>query len=71
MAVRKPCGLKKPVIQKQMGLPWKSHRRNCESRSSNSVNQKPNVLEGQEICNKKLFFYKKYIQSPCRDLDNI
>lgn len=45
MAVRKPCGLKKPVIQKQLGRPSKIQARNCRSRSSSSVNQKPSVLE--------------------------
>jgi hypothetical protein len=49
MAVRKPCALKKPVIQKQLGRPSKHQEWNCVLRSINSVNQNPNVLESQEI----------------------
>ncbi len=33
-AVRKPCGLKKPVIQKETGRPVASHCRYCASRWS-------------------------------------
>ena len=43
------CGLKKPVIQKTFGLPWKHHLLNCPSLSNSSVYQKPRVVERQEI----------------------
>lgn len=52
MAVRKPVGLKSPDIQKEVGFPWKHHWRNCWSRSSNSVNQNPSVLDSQDTCTK-------------------
>jgi len=29
MAVRKPCGLKKAVIENEVGLPFDSHEDNC------------------------------------------
>lgn len=48
MAVRKPCGLKKPVIQKQLGLPSKIQAWNWRFRSSSSVNQNPRVLEAHD-----------------------
>ena len=38
-----PCGLKKPVIQKQLGRPPQIHVENWLLRSRNSVNQKPRV----------------------------
>lgn len=53
MAVRKPCGLKKPVIQKQLGRPSKIQAWNCRFRSSSSVNQNPRVLEAHEAWKKK------------------
>ena len=49
MAVRKPCGLKKPVIQNTVGRPLKHQVLNCVSRSSSSVNQNPIVEDLQEI----------------------
>ena len=49
MAVTKPCGLKNPVIQKQLGLPSKTQLRNCASLSSSSVYQNPMVVESHEI----------------------
>ena len=49
MAVTKPCGLKKPVIQKQLGRPSNTQARNCVSLSSSSVYQKPMVAESHEI----------------------
>lgn len=53
MAVKKPCGLKKPVIQKQLGRPSKIHAWNCRFRSSNSVNQNPRVLEAHDAWKTK------------------
>lgn len=53
MAVRKPCGLKKPVIQKQLGRPSKIQAWNCRFRSSNSVNQNPRVLEAHDAWKTK------------------
>lgn len=44
--VNLPCGLKNPVIQKRLGLPWKTHEKNCAFLSSSSVNQNPIV----ELC---------------------
>mmetsp|Transcript_28607 Transcript_28607/g.92825 ORF Transcript_28607/g.92825 Transcript_28607/m.92825 type:complete len:212 (-) Transcript_28607:489-1124(-) len=41
MAVRKPCGLKKPVIQYAVGRPSASHRRSCSSRRMSPENQWP------------------------------
>ena len=49
MAVRKPVGLKKPVIQNELGRPSKSQLENCWLRSSKSVNQKPSVADSHEI----------------------
>ena len=46
-------GLKKPVIQNALGLPSNSHEKNWLFRSINSVNQKPKVVESQDICNNK------------------
>ena len=43
------CGLKKPVIQKTLGLPWKHHLLNWPSLSNSSVYQNPRVVERQEI----------------------
>lgn len=51
MAVRKPCGLKKPVIQNTFGRSLMSQALNCEFRSSNSVYQKPNVADSHDIYN--------------------
>ena len=50
IAVRKPWGLKKPVIQKQFGRHSKIQSWNWVLRSSRSVNQKPSVADSQEIC---------------------
>lgn len=48
MAVKNPCGLKKPVIQKQFGRPSKIQAWNWRFRSSSSVYQNPRVLEAQD-----------------------
>ena len=48
MAVRKPCGLKNPVIQKQLGRPSFNHVTNCAFRSSSSANQNDSVVDSQE-----------------------
>lgn len=50
MAVRKPCGLKKPVIQNTLGRSVRNHVRNWVLRSSSSVYQKPSVVDSHEIC---------------------
>lgn len=52
MAVRNPCGLKKPVIQKVFGRPSKHQEWNWVLRSISSVNQNPSVLDSQEIWKK-------------------
>ncbi len=44
-----PCGLKKPVIQKVLGLPSNTQLKNCLFLSRSSVNQKPSVDDSQEI----------------------
>lgn len=49
MAVRKPWGLKKPVIQNTLGRSVIIHVLNCEFRSRSSVYQKPRVVDSQEI----------------------
>ena len=49
IAVRKPCGLKNPVIQKTLGRPSKHQDLNWPFLSKRSVYQKPRVLESQEI----------------------
>lgn len=49
MAVRKPLGLKNPVIQNTFGLPLKTQLRNCVSLSKSSVYQNPIVEESQLI----------------------
>ena len=46
--VKNPCGLKKPVIQKEEGRFRCNHVRFCESRSNKMVNHNPNVGEIQE-----------------------
>ena len=48
MAVRKPWGLKKPVIQNTLGLPWKHQLWNWAFLSSSSVNQNPIVEESHD-----------------------
>ena len=53
IAVRKPWGLKKPVIQKTLGRPLKIHVENWLFLSRNSVNQKPRVDDSHEIWRKK------------------
>lgn len=50
MAVKNPCGLKNPVIQKAFGLPWLHQRLNWLSLSNNSVYQNPRVADSQDIC---------------------
>ena len=42
-------GLKKPVIQNDVGRPSNNQVENCWFRSSRSVNQKPSVADSQEI----------------------
>ena len=49
MAVRKPWGLKKPVIQKTVGRPSNTQVWNWALRSSKSVNQNPSVADSQDI----------------------
>ena len=44
------CGLKKPVIQKTFGRPSKHQVKNCAFLSIRSVNQKPRVVDSQDIC---------------------
>ena len=53
IAVRKPWGLKKPVIQKTLGRPLKIHVENWLFLSRNSVNQKPRVDDSHEIWREK------------------
>ena len=53
IAVRKPWGLKKPVIQKTLGRPLKIHVENWLFLSKNSVNQKPRVDDSHEIWREK------------------
>ena len=48
IAVKNPCGLKKPVIQNTIGRPSKHQEWNWVLRSSSSVNQKPRLAESQE-----------------------
>lgn len=55
MAVKNPCGLKKPVIQNILGLPLLHQRLNWESLSNSSVYQNPRVADSQDICQ----FYQK------------
>ncbi len=52
MAVRKPWGLKNPVIQNTLGRPLKIQVENWAFLSRNSVNQNPRVDDSQEICGK-------------------
>ena len=52
IAVRKPWGLKNPVIQNTLGRPLKIHVENWLFLSRNSVNQKPRVDDSQEIWQK-------------------
>ena len=52
IAVRKPWGLKKPVIQNMFGRPSNTHEWNWALRSRRSVNQNPRVADSQEICKK-------------------
>lgn len=54
MAVKNPCALKNPVIQKHKGFSSKIHFLNWLFRSINSVNQKPSVEDSQEIFFKKI-----------------
>jgi len=49
MAVRKPCGLKKPVIQQTFGRPSNSQPLSWALRSSRSVYQNPRVADSQDI----------------------
>jgi len=49
IAVRNPWALKNPVIQNVLGRPSKHQAENWVFLSINSVNQKPRVLESQEI----------------------
>jgi len=53
IAVRKPCGLKNPVIQNTFGRPSNSQPLNCAWRSSRSVNQNPIVADSHEIYQAK------------------
>ena len=46
-AVRKPCGLKKPLIQKLLGRPQFSQRCSCSCRASRPANQLPLPLASQ------------------------
>ena len=55
-------GLKNPVIQKQVGLPSKSQLLNWALRSNRSVNQKPSVVDSQEIWETNAS--EKYITFP-------
>jgi len=48
IAVRKPCGLKKPVIQNTFGRPLVIQQRNCASRSNSSVYQNPKVADSHD-----------------------
>lgn len=64
IAVRKPCVLKKPVIQNALGRPCCSQRRNCASRSSSSVYQNPRVADSHEICNQRVFNNKTLLEPP-------
>ncbi|KAK2185971.1 hypothetical protein NP493_215g00027 [Ridgeia piscesae] len=67
MAVRKPWALKNPVIQNVFGRPLKHQSLNCELRSINSVNQKPSVLESQEIfCHTAGIFASYMLSSASR-----
>ena len=61
MAVRKPWGLKKPVIQNTFGRPLNIHVENWLFRSRNSVNQKPKVDDSHEICGIKKTIKNFYI----------
>lgn len=58
MAVKKPCGLKNPVIQNTLGRPLNTHVKNCVLRSISSVYQKPIVEDSQEIWKKNTQFYQ-------------
>ena len=62
IAVRKPWGLKKPVIQNTLGRPLKIHVENWPFLSRNSVNQNPRVEDSHEICVKieKMWPTKKH-----------
>ena len=62
MAVKNPCGLKKPVIQNEYGRPLLHQRLNWASLSNNSVYQNPSVADSQDICQfyqKEPFFKQK------------
>ena len=63
MAVRKPFGLKNPVIQNTLGLPPKTQLRNCVSLSRSSVYQKPIVEESQLIFCHNFGTRASYIES--------
>ena len=87
IAVKKPWGLKKPVIQKTLGRPSNNQLLNWAWRSNRSVNQNPIVADSHEICRcgaKKrwifeprkhfiLSFTPRYIDSPVavRRISNI
>ena len=49
IAVKKPCALKNPVIQKHKGFSSNIHFENCLFLSINSVNQNPRVEDSHEI----------------------
>ena len=58
-----PCGLKNPVIQKQLGLPSNTHLKNWSFLSSNSVNQNPMVELCQETLRHKAGTFASYMLS--------
>lgn len=62
MAVRNPCGLKKPVIQKTLGLSLLHQCLNWVFLSNNSVYQKPKVVDSHEtLMKEKVFVIKPLI----------
>ena len=66
MAVRKPWGLKKPVIQHTFGRPSNNQPLSWALRSSRSAYQKPSVADSQDIYSQ--LFIDTYDVSAARDI---
>lgn len=60
MAVRKPCGLKKPVIQQTFGRPSNNQPLSWALRSNRSVYQNPRVADSHDICIHQCCVSDKY-----------
>jgi len=60
MEVRKPCGLKNPVIQKSGGLTFETHLLSWELRLFNDVNQAPRDGYSHEISAPVVSYIQSY-----------